>query len=86
MPRVWSTPESILVSQVHAAAARVILIWMTCAVTGAMVASGPELLLRTICGIMILLQLWSVMMPIACVNTEGHWNHVVLSQPALHWS
>ena len=49
---------------------------MACAAPAAMVMSRVELLLRAMSGAIVLLQLESVMMPMACVGTEVHRNHV----------
>lgn len=52
------------------AATRAVLMQVACATTRAMVMSGTELLLRAMYGPMILLQLGSVMMSVACVTQE----------------
>lgn len=52
-----------------------------CAATRTIVDSRSELLLRALSGFMILLQLESVMMPIACVGRRGIEKCAVLSQP-----
>ena len=55
--------------------------------TGTVVQFRPKLLPRaSISGSMVLLQLGSVMVPIAYVSTGGHWNHAVLSWPLLLWA
>lgn len=58
----------------------VILIWVACATTRAIVMSRPELLPRVMFG-SVVLQLGSVMMSTVLVSTKGHWQHAVLSKP-----
>lgn len=57
-------------------AKRAILIWIGNAATGAMVISGPELLLRAMSGFTFLLQLVSVMMSMVHITIGGHRKHV----------
>lgn len=75
-------PEIMLVNKDHAPF-WVIMIWVTCAGTGAMVMSGPKMVPRAMSEYMVLLQLRSVVISMACVSTGGHWNHAVLNKPCL---
>ena len=83
-PRFEKPPKTMLMFESFAVSGA-ILVWVTCAAIGAMVTSGPELLLRAISRFMYLLQLGSVMMSMVHVatvgscmmNSEGH------AEPAL---
>lgn len=59
------------------------MVWVACTGTGAVVMSGPELVPRAMSEYMVLLQLRSVVISMACVSTGGHWKHAVLNQPCL---
>lgn len=48
------------------------LMWETCLPPGDMVLSGPGLRPSAVSGLVILLQPWSVSMPMAPATTEGH--------------
>lgn len=57
-PKSSQSPETMLVSDSHAVTVS-ILIWVTCAATGAMVTSGSKLLQRAMSESMVLVQLIS---------------------------
>lgn len=76
LPGSGPPPEDMLDSGNHTAAGTM-PIWEACATLGVMVTSGPKLLLMAMTGSMVLLQMGSVMMSIAHINTEAHLNYML---------
>lgn len=81
---VWAPLGALLGPEGHLAA-RVISISVTYTVSGAMVAPGPRLLLRTMSGSMALQHLGYVSMSMAHVATKSHTDAQVLGHHLWLW-